>query len=70
MLKVTSFEKDFAAEVQMSQDDDPHVLKNSGICKLSLQLQETSNANRIINCRYKMSSIQASNKLIFCYALK
>jgi hypothetical protein len=38
--------------------DDPHVLKNSGICKLSLQLQETSNANRIINYRYKMSSIQ------------
>ena len=29
--------------------DDPHVLKNSRICKLSLQPQEASNANRIIN---------------------
>ena len=47
----------------MSQDDrhkhdDPHDSKTSGICKLSLHLQETNRANRIINYRFEMSSVR------------
>ena len=38
--------------------DDSHDLKNSMIGELSSQTQEMSSANRIINYRYEMSSIQ------------
>jgi hypothetical protein len=55
----------FTHDARHTTKTQTHVLKNSGICKLSLQLQEASNANRIINYRYKMSLIQVQLSLSF-----
>ncbi len=43
---------------KLCEHDDPHDSKTSGICKLSLHLQERNRANRIINYRYEMSSVR------------